>query len=251
MEETVASGVPTPEAKGLSQIERVVDTFTAPDKTFADILRSTSWWLPFLILLVVTMASSFTVDRKIGFERVAEQTIAQNASAADQMSQLTPEARAVAIHRVAIAQMYSSYAAGIFILIVVAILALLNWAGLNFGLGAKTTYGQNFAVCMYAGLPKIFIGLLNIVFVYAGVNTESYDMSNPVGTNLGYYLTDSAHWLKMALSFFDVFGLWTLVLTVIGLAIIAKKSKAQAAIVAVGWWVIGLLILTGFTAARG
>ncbi len=247
----MASGVLAPETKGLSQIERVVNTFTAPEKTFADILRSTSWWLPFLLLMVVTMASSFTVDRKIGFERVAEQAIVQNAAVADQMSQLPPEARATAIRRIAIGQRYSSYASGIFILIFVAFLALLNWTSLNFGLGARTTYGQNFAVCMYAGLPKIFIGLLNIVFVYAGVNTESYDMTNPVGTNLGYYLTDSAHWLRTALSFFDVFGLWTLVLTVIGLAIISKKSKSQAAIVAVGWWVLGLLILTGFTAARG
>ena len=75
------------------------------------------------------------------------------------------------------------------ILIFVAIIALLNWASLNFGLGAKTTFGQNFAVCMYAGLPKIFIGLLNIVFVYAGVNTENFDLNNPVGTNIGYYMT--------------------------------------------------------------
>ena len=39
---------------GLSQIERVVDTFVAPKKTFTDILRSTSWWLPFLLLVLVT-----------------------------------------------------------------------------------------------------------------------------------------------------------------------------------------------------
>jgi hypothetical protein len=239
------------EVTGLSQVERVVDTFVAPSKTFADILRSTSWWLPFLLLVVVTMGSTFAIDQKIGFDRVAEQSITQSASASEQMAQLTPDQHAAAIHRIAMGQKYGSYAAAVIILIFVAIIALLNWASLNFGMGAKTTFGQNFAVCMYAGLPKIFIGLLNIVFVYAGVNTENFDLNNPVGTNIGYYMTDSAHWLKMAGSFFDIFGLWTLALTVIGLAIISKKSKGQAAIVAVGWWIIGLLILTGITAARG
>ena len=39
------------EVTGLSQVERVVDTFVAPSKTFTDILRSTSWWLPFLLLV--------------------------------------------------------------------------------------------------------------------------------------------------------------------------------------------------------
>ena len=41
---------------GLSQVERVVDTFVAPSKTFTDILRSTTWWLPFLLSVLVTLA---------------------------------------------------------------------------------------------------------------------------------------------------------------------------------------------------
>ncbi len=236
---------------GLSQVERVADTFVAPSKTFADILRSTSWWLPFLLLVIVTMGSTFAIDQKIGFDHVAEQSITQSATASEQMASMPADQRAVAMHRIAAGQRYGSYAAAVIILIFVGIVALLNWATLNFGMGAKTTFGQNFAVCMYAGLPKIFIGLLNIVFVYTGVNTENFDLNNPVGTNIGYYLTNSPHWVKMAGSFFDIFGLWALALTVIGLAIISKKSKGQAAIVAVGWWLIGLLLLTGVTAARG
>jgi hypothetical protein len=238
------------ESPGLSQVERVVDTFVAPGKTFTDILRSTSWWLPFLILVIVTCASTFAVDKKIGFDRVAEQSIAQSSSASEQMANLTPQDRAARMHIIAASTKIFMYAAAVFILIFVAIVALLNWATLNFVMGAKTTFGQNFAVCMYAGLPKIFIGLLNVVLIFAGVNTESFDPNNPVGTNLGYYLTESPQWVKVALSFFDVFGLWSLILMVIGLSIIANKSKAQAAIVAVGWWLFGLLVLTGMTAAR-
>ena len=251
MDEVRVSGVGGSETSGLSQVERVVDTFLAPSKTFADILRSTSWWLPFLLLVVVTMGSTFAIDQKIGFDRVAEQSVMQSAAAEDQMAQLTADQRAAAVHRIAAGQKYGSYGAAAIILIFVAIVALLNWASLNFGLGASTTFGQNFAVCMYAGLPKIFIGLLNIVFVYAGVNTENFDLNNPVGTNIGYYMTDSAHWLKMAGSFFDLFGLWSLVLMVIGLAIISKKSKGQAAMVAVGWWLIGMFIMVGITAVKG
>jgi hypothetical protein len=239
------------EGMGLSQVERVVDAFVAPSKTFSDILRSTSWWLPFLLLVIVTMGSTFAIDQKIGFDRVAEQSITQSASGEEQMASMPADQRAVAMHRIAVSQKYGSYGAAVIILIFVAIIALLNWASLNFGMGAKTTFGQNFAVCMYAGLPKIFIGLLNIVFVYAGVNTENFDLNNPVGTNIGYYLTSMPHWVQTAGSFFDIFGVWSLALTVIGLAIISKKSKGQAAIVAVGWWLIGLLILTGITAARG
>lgn len=251
MENVLVANSGAEERVGLSQTERVVDTFVAPSKTFTDILRSTSWWLPFLLLVVVTMASAFAVDRKIGFDRVAEQTVSQNSAAEEQMAQLPADQRAAQIRRISLGQKYGSYASAVIILIFVAIVALLNWASLNFGLGAKTTFGQNFAVCMYAGLPKVFIGLLNILFVYIGVNTENFDLNNPVGTNLGYYMSGSSQWVKTALSFVDVFGLWSLALTIIGLAIISRKSKGQAAIIAVGWWLIGLLLMTGMAAARG
>ena len=42
------------ESAALSQMERVVDTFVAPTKTFADIRRNASWWLPFLLSILVS-----------------------------------------------------------------------------------------------------------------------------------------------------------------------------------------------------
>lgn len=144
-----------------------------------------------------------------------------------------------------------SYAGGLLFLATAAIVALLMWASFNFGLGASTTFSQNLAVFFYAYLPHVFLGVLNIIFVYAGVNTENFDINNPVGTNIGYYMTDASQWMKTAFGYLDVFGLWTLVLLVIGSAIITRKSKGQVAIVVVGWWVIMVLVTTGLAAARG
>jgi hypothetical protein len=251
MEDVLVAGVHPPESQGLSQIERVVDTFVAPSETFTDILRSTSWWLPFLLILIVSAASAFAIDKKIGFDRVAEQAVQQNSRAADQMAQLTPDQRVTQMNIATVFTKYFTYGAGVLFLIMAAVVALVNWMSLNLGLGAKTTFAQNFAVFLYAYLPHFFIGVLNIIMVYAGVNTENFDINNPVGTNLGYYLTDSAQWVKTALSFFDIFGLWTLALLVIGAAIISRKSKGQAAIIVVGWWLVALLVTAGVTAARG
>ena len=171
------------EGQPLSQGARVLDTFIAPTKTFTDILRSTSWWLPFLLMVIVSFASAYAIDKNVGFDRVAEQQVEQSPSQADRLAQLTPDARAQQMHGRAVGTKYSTYASGVFILLIAAIFALLNWAGLNFGLGAKTTFGQNFAVAMYSSLPRLFIGLLNIVFLYAGVNTENFDLNNPVAVS--------------------------------------------------------------------
>jgi hypothetical protein len=232
-------------------VERVVDTFVAPSKTFTDLLRSTSWWLPFLLYLVVSAVFAYSVDKKVGYDAVAEQAVQQSQMAQDRMANLSPDVKATIIHQQAVGTRYFSYAGGIIYLIIALVGALLNWATINFGFGAKTTFGQNFALQMFASLPVLLRSLLSAILVFAGVGTDNFNMQNPVGTNAGYYLADSAHWLRAAGTFFDLFGFWSMALSIIGLACISGKTKGQAAIVVVGWWVVFLLIVTGFTAAMG
>jgi energy-converting hydrogenase Eha subunit G len=62
-------------------------------------------------------------------------------------------------------------------------------------------------------------------------------------------MPDAAPWLKAFLSFFDVIGLWVLVLLIIGTAIVAKVSRGKAVMVVVGWWVVGLVISVGIAVA--
>jgi hypothetical protein len=234
---------------GLSQVERVVDTFIAPSKTFKDILRSTSWWLPFLLLVLVTLGSTVTIEKQVGWGRVAENQIHQSPKQEEAMANLTPEQRASRMQITANVWRYLSYGSFGFILVFVAIFSLIYWASFNFGLGAKTTFGQMFAVSMYASLPRLLIGLLSILTLLFGNSSDSFDAKNPVGTNLAYFMPDSGPALKAALSFFDVIGLWQLVLLVIGTAIVAKVSTGKAAAVVVGWWLLGLLASVGIAAA--
>jgi hypothetical protein len=238
-----------PEGKPLSQVERVVDTYIAPSKTFTDLLRSTNWLLPFLLYFLVSAAFAFTIDKKIGFDSVAEQSVQQSPMAQDRMSSLTPAQRSVAIHRQAEVTKYISYVGGVFFLLFALVGALLNWATINFGFGARTTFGQNFALQMYASLPLLLKSLVSIVVILAGGGSENFNMQNPVGTNPGFYMTDSAAWIKALGTFFDLFGLWALVLAVIGLSCISGKSKGQAAIVVFGWWFFFMIVVTGFAAA--
>jgi Yip1 domain len=236
---------------GLSQVERVVDTFIAPSKTFTDILRNTSWWLPFLLLVATSLITSVVVEKQVGWERVAENQIHQNAKQEARLADLTDAQRTAQLRVAGVINRYISYGAFVFILVFVSLFALIYWASFNFGLGARTTFGQMFAVCMYASLPRLLTMLLSIVTLLFGGSADTYDVRNPVGTNLGYFMPDAGPALKTALSFFDVIGLWQLALLVIGMAIVAKVSKGKAAAVVVGWWVIGLIVSVGIAVVTG
>ncbi len=238
-----------PAPEGLTQAERVLDTFLAPSRTFTDILRSTSWWLPFLLAVIVTLAVTFTIDRQVGFERVVENTLHASPKQEEQMASLPPDQRVARLKGMAAGYRYTSYGSPVFILVFSAIGALILWGSFNFGLGAHTTFAQMFCLWMYASLPRLLSGLLTILTLAFGGNSENFDLKNPVGTNLGYYLPDAAPWLKTALGFFDIIGIWTIVLLILGTAIVAKVSRGKAAAVILGWWVLIFIISIATTAA--
>jgi hypothetical protein len=235
--------------QGLSQVERVVDTFIAPTKTFTDILRSRSWWLPFLLIVLVSWGVTFAVTSQVGWERVVENQIQASPKQQDALGSLTPEQRSARVHGMSVGYKYTSYGFPVLVLVFSAIAALGLWATFNFGLGASTTFGEMFCVWMYCGLPKLIIGLLTILMLYVGGNAESYDMKNPVGTNLGYYFPDVGAGLKTALGFFDVIGIWSLILLILATSIVAKVSRGKAAAVVIGWWVLILIISAASAAA--
>ena len=97
---------------------------------------------------------------------------------------------------------------------------------------------------MYAALPYLLLSILTIISLSFGGDAEGYDYKNPVATNLAYFLPDISPWLKGLLQSFDVIKLWAVVLQIIGMAIIAKKTIAQSAVVVGIFWFIGVVVST-------
>jgi Yip1 domain len=227
---------------GLSQVERVLDVFVSPTATFRDILRSTSWWLPFLLMVLVTVGVTVAIQQKVGWEQVVETQIHMSPTLQEQMGSLTPPEQAQRIHIMVLSYQYSAFASPVIMLILTALGALVLWASFNFGLGASTTFGQIFCLWMYCSLPRLLSGLITAVMLCFGGSPESFNLKEPVGTSVGYYFPDATPWLRALLGYFDVVGVWVLVLLVIGGAIVAKVKVSQAAAVVVGWWLLIVLV---------
>lgn len=236
----------------LNEIQRVVDTFVAPSKTAKDIVRSAAWWGPFLILIVVSIAFNFTVQKKIGWAAVYDNQISQNPKMKEVIQNLPADQQVTARQKGIARQPYTAYAAPIFSLIFTAIFALLVWPTINFGFGGTAKYSKIFAVLMYSNL--IGYGarfLLAMVALFAGLAPDSFNITNPVGTNVGYYLAGggSPLWLVTMGTFFDVFGIWALVFSAIGCAVVGRVKSSSAAIAIFGWWILFMLGIVGLVAA--
>jgi Yip1 domain len=236
---------------GLSQVERVVDTFVAPSRTFTDILRNRSWWLPFVLMAIASLAVAFTMQKRVGFEHMYEMSLQQNPSQQARIEAMQPEQRAGAMKVGAAFTEGISFMYWAFILLGAAIGGLVLWGSFNFLAGAQTTFGEMFTVWMYASLTGLVVSIIIILtLVLAG--GDSFNIQDPVGTNPGYYLSaESPHWLRAFLGSFDLLGFWFLGLLIIGTSIVAKVKRSVAAAVVLGWWVLIVLVKTAFAAVTG
>jgi Yip1 domain len=244
------SAVPPQETAPLSEVERVIDTFFAPSKTFTDLRRNASWWLPFLISVIVSMAFVYVVDQRVGFRKVVENQIRTQPKQADRIERMPADQREKTMQQQVGITRVISYCFTAFILIWSAIVAAVLLATLRFGFSAEVKYKTLFALVIFAGLPGLLKAGLAIVSILAGVSTDSFTFQNPVATNPGYFVDPTANpVLHSLLTNFDVFTIWTLVLTAIGLTCISKIKSGSAFAVVFGWFAVVVLIGVGFAAA--
>lgn len=235
---------------GLSEPQRLVNTFIAPSKTFTDIRRNASWWVPLLVISIFSIAFFVMIDKKVGFDQVARTMLSSNKA----IQQLDPAQQEQAYARTAIGLKVGEYAAPIFILIYVLITAAVLMGTFNFMMDAQVSFSQSMAIVMYGWLPGIVSAILSI-FALAFGDPEGFRMENPIGTNPAHFMdpTTTSKFLYSLLTSVDVISLWIVVLIGMGFALNAKKkiSTGSAITTVAVWYFIVKLCGAGFAALRG
>lgn len=221
---------PAPETpQGLSEAERVIDTFVAPSKTFTDIQRNASWFVPFLIIAIFSLGFIFAIDKKIGWDQIMQNEIAKNPTAQARLDKLPPEQRDNALQvQMKITKVFA-YANPVVVLIIYLVVAAIVLAVFNFGFGAQLRYMTSMAIVTYASLPTILSALLGAIVMFAGVDPEAFNIRNPVATNPAYFMDPTKNkFLYGVVSAFDVITLWVIFLVAIGVSANSKVKKGTA-----------------------
>jgi len=241
-------------SSGLTQWQRVSNIFTAPSRTFEDIKRGNrSWWLPYLIMVVIGYVFFAAVTMKIGWNQVAQNAIHMNPKAEERMQQAPPAQRDISMKVTEYFTEGISAATPVVLLIAAAIMSLVLWGTINFLFAGKATFPSIFAVLMFAWLPGIIKTLLGTIVVFAGMAPESFNIRNFAPTNLGAFLNplETNPGLYALASAIDFTTIWTLVLVSIGVAIVAGVKRSSGYIAVFGWWAILVVAGAGWAAIMG
>lgn len=243
----------SPSPAAMSQFGRVVSAFTAPTRVFTEIGNGRrSWWLPLILMIV-----SFGVYYGIVTEHVTWSTVFENQErnlpefAKNMMNQMTPEQKAARQQRGPVSTAITSAVAPFGVLLLDVIGAGILLATINFGFGGKATFGAIFAVELYAGLAiwpiRWLLGAITTLFT----DPETFNYQNPSPTNIAAFLPmqETPKALYYFLMSLDGTVIWGMILTSIGLAIVARVSRTSGYIAVFGWWLLGVLLSVGVGAA--
>ena len=234
----------------LSEGQRLINTFFAPSKTFTDLRKNASWWAPFLIIAIVSVMFIYVVDQKVGFPKVVENLIQLQPKQADRIDRMPADQRQKVMQQQITLTKMISYAIPIIALGIYAVFAGVLFATLKFGASADLKFKTLFALVVYTRLPLLLSTLLAILSLLAGVSGDGFNIQNPVATNPGYFIgPDGSAVLRTLLTPLDVFSIWTLILTAIGITCISKVKRGTAFAVVFGWFAIVVLVRVAFAAA--
>ncbi len=238
---------PSPAPAPLSEGARIVNTFIAPSKTFTDLRRSASWWGPWILISIFSLLFIYAMGRQVGFEQISKNQIEHSPKRAEQFDKAPPDQQAKQLELSSKIISIFAYGSPLMILFYFLISTVVLWATFKIGTAAETTFGQAYAITMYASLPGIIGAILGTISLFAGVNPEGFDINNPVGTNLAYYLDaeTTGKFVRGMASSIDVISIWTIILIGIGFACTSKVKRSTAIMIVAAWYLFFKLVTSG------
>jgi hypothetical protein len=217
----------------MSEVQRITGVFFEPSKAFADLGRKQSWWVPWLLVSLISLAFVYSVQQKVGWDQVIETQINKSPKAVAAFEKMQPDQRQKQMAmQVTIGKAFA-WGNPILALIAGVIVAAVLMGIYNFGLGSKVGFGRSVAIFFYSSLVSIISAALMIVTVFL-VEPDTYDISKPLASNVGVWVdtvvngfSANHRFLFGVLTVFDVFTLWSIFLIAIGFEQCTKVKRGK------------------------
>jgi hypothetical protein len=234
----------------MGELARLSGVVWSPGTAFRDIAARPRWWPPLVLLIVMSLAFTYTFTKRVGWERFMRQQI----ETSSRTQNLTAEQKEQAIAMQAPYAGIFAYAAIIvgfpFMATMTAGVFLFVFRTL---LGAELSFRHVFAIVCYSWVPLLF-GSVMALAVMLLKNPEEFDLQYPTLTNIGAFLDPAStpKWLLSLGTSIDVFTLWVLALLATGLSVASRKiSWSTSFAYVLGTWAVYVLVKMGWAAMFG
>lgn len=233
----------------MSPLGRVANVIIEPQRTFADIAARPGWWLPMILLTAVSVMYTVALSQRVGWERVFRQAMESNSK----MQDMPPEQREQALQmQVKITAVTAPI--GAVLAVPVMMLATAGILLFIFGtlLGGTVNFKQSLGVVAHAWIPSLFFTLASLLVMFMK-DPSDFDMRNPAGFNVGFYLDPHSvpAWLVSLGNSIDLFSFWTILMLATGMAVASKKSWLASLFGVATPWLLYVIAKVAWTAFFG
>jgi hypothetical protein len=230
-----------------SSFGRLVGVLVSPVKTFRSIAERPTWAVVLLATLLATGAVAFVVGQRTDFRDVILQSAKEKGRDVDE---------AVVDQQIKVMQkagpIISGLGAPVAVALITLLAALVYWVVFKL-VGAEFSYKSSFAVTLHAGVPSLLAALLTLPVVlnrstlgYADVKAGTFLQSN-----LAFLAPENAKaWLTALYASVDFFGLWSLVLVILGYKAVSRLATKPVAAIAILVWLLFVGVRVGLAALR-
>lgn len=234
-----------------SFFSRALGVFISPGQAFEGIVRRPDFLAPLIICTVGSVALIEVMLEKIGAVQIVRRALETSGRA----SQMTPEQLEQAMHRGATLTAIIMRVLGLVgVPLFLVIIAAMGLFIVNVIFGESIDFKAAFAVACYANLVLMVGVVLGIVVILFG-DVERFNPENPIPSTVGFFLNqqETSRWVYVLASSFDVFRVWFILLTSLGLSVASRRKVGTLGIFLTffGMWVLWVLAHTGWAALMG
>jgi hypothetical protein len=251
MGETMVAPSGPEEQPSDSFLNRALGIFISPGNTFESIAHKPDFLAPLIASTVASVVLIEAMLGKVGAERIFRQSVEMSGKA----SQMTPEQIDAAVHRFAMFTAISMRVMGVLGMpILLLIIAAAGLFIVNVIFGASANFKTCFSGASYASMVLIVGVVLGLVMILFG-DVEQFNAENFVPTTVGFFLNprETSRALYVIASSFDIFRVWFVFLTSLGLSAATGKKVGTTAIFLsyLGIWILivlghaGIAVITG------
>ncbi len=220
------------ETASMSFAARFIGVLTVPVATFADIVKSPTWFLPLLLSTIVTMGVTYQMTPMIA--QITAEKMAMNPNMNEAQIEQT-----VGYVKIATPIM-PVITTPIWSLIVAGLMALLG----GLFMGGSATYKTLFSVACWSAPVMIVTAILDMIFRMLTGTIES-------ATSLIFLAPDAERdsAVYFLLTQIDLLSIWYFAILGVGFAVAYKFAVQKGLVATFGTWAIVILAITGIKAA--
>jgi len=216
MEDTAVPGAaPLSSGAPWSFPRRFVALFTSPKALFEELERRPSWFVPFLVAILLVALYSLVLWQPVLLPEALAKMEDQGAS--DQAVQMITKN----------GLMFGLVFGSVFAALLTFVFAVVVWAIGGFMLGGTMSYKQALSITTHAGLvsvPAMAVMIPLALVSKMGQVSVGPGMLFPMATAEGF----GGRFLSIALSSVDLFRLWQIALIAVGVSVIGRVPRAKA-----------------------